>query len=334
VYTVEISTDPGFGTKVFTREDIPEDGSGTTSVTLPALPASAGDVTYYWRSFAVVDGTPGPMSPTQKFVVQQQIVIQQPTPIEPASGATVGQPRPTFRIKNSTFQGAAGPITYLFEVSASSSFSPLLASGSIGQQSDGQTAWSPSTDLPNGTVYWRALAKDATNSESSSYTSSVSFTVQPFDPHKAIFVFSPDGIADWPETTRITSVVFDPNALLVDFDRREGSDPWPETGGRNFGSLQYSLGICENIDDQWYCSAPIQFWKGRDLEAAGAPDLIPDLWYYDARRWGPMASHSLADGELIAVWVGSGNLRGGGGETYRERSNFAMVRFHQNYFGQ
>ena len=35
------------------------------------------------------------------------------------------------------------------------------------------------------------------------------------------------------------------------------------------GELQYTLGMCFNLSGQWFCSAAIQFWFGRDLDASG-----------------------------------------------------------------
>ena len=44
-----------------------------------------------------------------------------------------------------------------------------------------------------------------------------------------------------------------------------------------------------------------------------------------------MASHMPAPGELVAFWVGQGNLRADTVATNQERSNFALVRWGENY---
>ena len=88
--------------------------------------------------------------------------------------------------------------------------------------------------------------------------------------------------------------------------------------------------MCFNISNQWYCSAPIQFWAGRELEAAGSPDSIAELWYYDPKRWGPMSGHQPVNGELVVVFAGQGNLRGSG-NTYRERTDFVLLKFGESY---
>ncbi len=331
-YAIEVASDPGFVNKVFSQDGIAEAAGGTTPVNLNALPAGSGNVTYYWRSWAVVEGVAGPTSTTQSFVVQQQIVINAPALSSPAAGGTVSALRPTFVTKNAARQGAVGTITYVFQVSTASDFSTLAASSpAITEQPGGQTSWTPSSDLPTGTLYWRAQAKDDSNSEASGFAGAKSFVVEPFDPTKAIFLNNFPDIGSWPQTATITSVVFEDGFMLVDFDKRQGHDKWPEAGFGSDSGLQYTLGLCFNINDQWYCSAPIQFWEGRDLAASGPADSIGDNWYYDPARWGPMAGHQPAYGERVAVWVGQGNLRGGG-NTYRERSNFVVIPFGSDYY--
>lgn len=334
VYSVEVATDASFGTKVFTRDDIAEGSGGTTSVGLPSLPASAGDVTYYWRSWALVDGVTGPVSPTQTFLVQQQIIVNAPTLSDPDAGLTVSEFRPKFVTKNASRQGAVGTITYLFQVSKSSNFSSIEQEKTVTEQSGEQTSWTPDKDLPSGTLYWRVQARDDSNGEASSFTSARSFVVEPFDPKKAIFWDNFPDIALWPETAKITSVEFNRDGLIVEFDRRTSSDKWPEVSSADFGPLQYTLGLCYNISGQWHCSAPIQFWDGRDLGESGPVEDIPDNWYYDPRRWGPMSSHRPERGELVMVWVGQGNLRGVRGNTRAERSNFAPVRWDIDFFAK
>ena len=97
---------------------------------------------------------------------------------------------------------------------------------------------------------------------------------------------------------------------------------WPDAGF-GAGSIEYTLGLCFNIGGQWYCSAPIQFWYGRDLAAAAAPSSVHTTWFYDA-RWGPMNGYQPANGELVAIWAGEGNLRNSG-NTYMQRTNFVVV---------
>ena len=93
----------------------------------------------------------------------------------------------------------------------------------------------------------------------------------------------------------------------MDFDKRTGSGRWPnfpfDPGGApdpGGGGIQYTLGMCFNMSGHWYCSAAIQFWQDRDLEAGAAPSSIPQTWYYDS-RWSPMNGYLPAQGETVGI---------------------------------
>ena len=98
------------------------------------------------------------------------------------------------------------------------------------------------------------------------------------------------------------------------------------------GPLQYTLGMCRNIDSKWHCSAVIQFWEGRGLDETDAPSNFWRNWWYDSARWGPLGSNPPVEGELVGVFVGAGDMRG---RTWTratcpgicERSNIQFVPF-------
>lgn len=162
---------------------------------------------------------------------------------------------------------------------------------------------------------------------------------QPFDMHQAIILSNPPDLADWAETAKITVIDFLPNALIVDFDKRTGDGHWPnlpfEPGGPpGGGGIQYTLGMCFKINGQWFCSAVIQFWEGRDLEAAAAPSSVPQTWYYDPARWGPMVGYRPANDEIVGIFVTVGNTRGirsSAGLLATERSNVVLVPWGGGY---
>jgi hypothetical protein len=123
-------------------------------------------------------------------------------------------------------------------------------------------------------------------------------------------------------------VSFGPSDFFVDFDKRNGPNRWPDVPFGT-GSLQYTLGLCLNLfgRGQWYCSAVIQYWFGRDN---GASVHVGRDWYYDPVRWGPLAGYQPANGELVGIFVGAGNLRDksdGSGSYVLERSNVLLVPF-------
>jgi hypothetical protein len=87
--------------------------------------------------------------------------------------------------------------------------------------------------------------------------------------------------------------------------------------------------LCLNLygQGQWYCSAAIQYWFGRDN---GASENIGGDWYYDPARWGPLAGYQPGNGEIVGIFVGAGNLRDvvdGSGSYVLERSNVLLMPF-------
>jgi hypothetical protein len=322
-YSVEVATDSGFSNKVFTRDGIAEGSGSGTSLTLSNL---AGGQTYYWHWKAVLDGVTGPPSPTQQFTVGPQVVIDVPALVGPANGAVTGT-RPTLTVRNATRTGPAGPITYEFQIATAAGFGSILASGTAPEQSV-STSWTVVNELPEGDLFWRVRAVDAANGESSSFTAATAFTARRFNLHNAVILNNPSDLADWAETAQITRIDTS-GQMIVDFDKRTGPGRWPESPFGT-GAIQYTLGMCLNISGQWYCSAVVHFWDDRELEAGGAASEIAINWFYDA-RWGPMAGHQPAPGELVGLFVAQGNLRDNGNTTVKERSNVVLLPFGSSY---
>ena len=190
-YTVEVATDAGFANKIFSKDGIAEGSGGTTSLTVSNLP---GGVTYFWHWQTVIDGVIGPASPTQQFTVAQQVILNAPTTVDPASGGTATDARPTFVTKNATRSGPAGTIFYEFQVSTSSSFSSLLASATVQEQSGGQTSWTSPVDLPETTLFWRVRASNPSNTEVSGFSGGTSFEVQLFNMKRATIFNNPSDL--------------------------------------------------------------------------------------------------------------------------------------------
>lgn len=153
------------------------------------------------------------------------------------------------------------------------------------------------------------------------------------DLHDAVFHDNPTDLADWPETTTITSLVFQYNGqdgVHVEFSKQDGDGRWPDVTPPGWdGPLQYTLGMAEYIDGQWHASAAIQYWYG--LEASGGnvalDNQVAKNWYYDG-RWGEMAGYQPATGEMIGIFVVGGNVRGvtdGSQSPAKERSNVVVV---------
>lgn len=325
-YVFEVATDGGFSSIVQTKADIAP-GSGQTSVTLDRLTP---DKLYYWRARRVVAGYDGPNSKVRAFRVGPEIVLQAPAAVAPADGATTGS-TVSMAVGNVQRSGPAGLLTYLFEVSTSPSFDPLFFSGTV-PEGEGQTSTTSPRLTTNVTYFWRARANDPLNEVSSEFSAVRTFRAQPFDPTQARFHDNPPDLGSWPETSKITKIEFTPSAMIVDFDRREGPNRWPDVTPPGWsGSLQYTLGMCMNIAGQWHCSAVVQFWHGRALEDSGIPANMYFEWFYDAGRWKDLQYKRPQEGETVAIFVVSGDARQGTSFTRAtcprvcERTDFVLV---------
>lgn len=323
-YTFEVATDTGFASKVYTKE-VSEGSNGQTSVTIDKLPASK---TYYWRARSNVAGG-GPYSRSRSFIIGPEVILQTPTLAVPAQGATVTGRTATLTVNNVGRTGPAERVTYRFELSDSASFGNLLFVSSVPEQSGGQTSVQvTTTSTVAATYFWRVQASDPPNLVTTAFSQTSAFKYEPFSMRDATIWDNPPDLASWEETATITSIDMD-DYIVVDFDKRTGPGRWPESGFGS-GGIQYTLGMCLNINAHWHCSAAIQFWEGRELTAGGPPGYIAANWFYDA-RWGTMAGHQPDDGELVGFFVAQGNLRDSGQTSVKERSNVALVPFGSSY---
>jgi hypothetical protein len=331
-YVFEVASDENFATLVYSKDGIPEGGNGQTEHQLPVL---AGPLAknYVWRARVKIGNVVGPNSTGRAFGVGAQVVIGAPALVAPGAGATLGD-KGLLTVSNASVTGPAGQIAYRFEVSDTSDFRSLAFVSTVGQSAN-QTSTSMTARLvTNGTYFWRVQASDPSTAVTGPYSSIGNFKYVPFDMASATIVNSPPDLGRWPETAKITSVEFTGGAFLVDFDRRTGSNRWPDVTPPGWsGALQYTLGLCGNISGQWNCSAVVQFWFGRSLADSAPPHLVGVEWFYDPIRWPGMAGYQPRDGETVGLFVGSGNLRDGGAFTQAscpricERSNVAFVQW-------
>jgi len=197
----------------------------------------------------------------------------------------------------------------------------------------GQTSTVVNVQLKTGTnYYWRAQASDPLNGVTTAFTNGLNFTYSSFDMRQASIWNNPPDLGSWPETTSITFIQFGNGNFSFDFDKRTGPNRWPDVPFGPGGSLQFTLGMCLNIGGHWNCSAPIQYWYGRDTVASAN---IGQDWFYDPARWGPMAGHQPGYGEQVGFFVAAGNLRNisdkNQGSYAVERSHVLMLPWGQNY---
>ncbi|HUL74651.1 MAG TPA: hypothetical protein VLT86_16190 [Vicinamibacterales bacterium] len=316
VYNVEVASDSGFANKVFTRDGIPEGSGGTTAVTISVL---NGNANYYWRWRAVVSGIAGEPSTTQSFFVKPNIVLNPPTLLTPASGASVNVPRPTFTVVNSTFSGSPGPITYEFQVSATSNFNSLIASGSV-TQSAAQTSFTPASDLPVGTTFWRARARDLTNGVDSPFASASFERKAGLDLSTVIYQLGPN-IASWPETKTITNVTFDHDAGQLCISAT-GEDwpavPFPFDESVTVEGNQWSF---VQINGQWYGGANSWYRPGQECKTEGGADYFSDGF----PGIQPIGSVRLHPGDVWAVALSTPARAWPAGRSLDHRSNVVFI---------
>lgn len=330
-YNLEVATDAGLANKIVNQTGIAEGTGGTTSVTLTTLQGG----TYYWRWHAVIDGVAGEASSIQSFVVQPQIILNSPTNAPANVGLTPGSAtqsaRPTFAVTNATHTGPVGPIFYLFQVSTSASFATITMSATVPEQANSTTtSWTPTSDLALGTYYWRAQASDPQDTETSAFTSTISFVRNnPFlDMTTATIINSPGDLASWAETATVT-LIDTTQYVILDHDQRTGPGTWPDVPF-GAGSLQYTLGMCANIVGHWYCSGVVQFWNGRELSAGGDVNQIGSNWFYG--RWGQLNGYQPAQGEIVGLFAAAGNLRDNAGPFIaKERTKVVLIPWGSVY---
>jgi hypothetical protein len=330
-YTFEVASDTAFTKLDVSKTGVAAGTGGTTSLALDKL---AGGRAYFWRVLAKPASGTGPYSAIRTFTVGPEVVLQTPTLASPINGAQAFSPV-SLVITNISRTGPVGPIVYTIDVSADSGFGNLLYNADAAEQPGGQTTVSATiSGLANGsTYYWRVKATDNTNKITTPYSSVASFVAQSFNFATVRNWDNPPDVGVWPESTRITSVEFTGNAMRVDFDRREGSNRWPDQIPPGFaGALQYTLGMCRFVENGWHCSAVVEFWHGRSIDDTAPPSRFWREWWYDSARWGPLATNPPQEGETIGVYVGSGDLRGRAWTRATcpgvcERSNIVFVKF-------
>ncbi|MEO7191071.1 MAG: hypothetical protein ABI051_08440 [Vicinamibacterales bacterium] len=318
-YAVEVSNNASFASPVVALDGIEQGGSGTTTATLPQL---AGNITYFWRSRAIVDGVAGEPSTVRSFFVRPNLVINAPGLQQPATGASVFAPRPTFTVANATRTGPAGTIFYDFQVSNSAAFGTVIASATV-QEQNTTTSWTPNADLPEGNLFWRVRAKEITLGVTGPFSNAAGFERRfGLDLAKAVIAFGPGHVATWPETVKLNNVFFqsfDTEILCTEYE-----DPgWPEApffGGPD--TVYANQWVFINRGGTWYGGAAAwmrawpQFCK-RDYDQDFFKDSLGGVF--------PFNETVLHTGDVIGVMITSPARAWPEMKTVDQRSNVVMV---------
>jgi hypothetical protein len=321
-YTFEVASDSGFATKVFSKEGVVA-GSGTTSLKIDKLTPNK---SYFWRARAQSGSLAGPYSEARGFGIGPEVILAQPTHVDPQPNATVGE-QPTLNVNNVARSGPNGPIFYRFEIAETAAFSSLVYSATVSERTDRpSTTHDVTIKLVEKTYFWRVIATDPANAVTSVASAPSPMAVQPFSLLQATILDSPDNFAFFAETAKITTLIMGPYGINVDFTKKNGPDRWPDIYPPGFaGPIQYCLGMAWKIDGHWYASAPIEMWNERP-EGGGPPQEYALNWFYNPVRWAPMTFHQPQPGETIGFFVVAGDVRGfNSNQKYQERSNVVLV---------
>jgi hypothetical protein len=165
----EVASDVNFQTLLHQADRVDPGADGRTAYRLPE-PLGTGH-TYYWRSRADDGANTGPYSFTSSFTVIDDVVIETPTPVEPAGKLSTN--RPVFRVRNGRISGTTEAY-YRFEIGTAPDPKSVAAVLTAIPGANGETTVSLG-DLPWATtLYWRVHGSDGTTQ--SPYSAVVSFT--------------------------------------------------------------------------------------------------------------------------------------------------------------
>lgn len=148
---------------------------------------------------------------------------------------------------------------------------------------------------------------------------------------------SPPSFASWPITAQITALDIAPTGgvgsggIVPSHTRMEGPERWPDvTFLGSTGTIYFTLWFALNIGGTWHVAGAQQYWYEPGLRMCGIPSGWTTNIFYDAGRWGEMSGYPIAEGEIIGVFVASGDHRSRtdeAGSTVLERSPVVLFPF-------
>jgi hypothetical protein len=174
-YLFEVAADAAFSGILYSNVVAP--GDGQTSYRLPD--ALAPDRSYYWRSRAQDGANTGPYSLPMEFQIVTGTVFSAPVLITPIDNIVVGNLRPRFSWLNAQRTGSSGPVSYVIQLSDTSSFA-LSVTVTVPEQAGSETSVDPPQNLPaNRQGFWRVHAFDSSGAGPWSITQSFSTPAAP-----------------------------------------------------------------------------------------------------------------------------------------------------------
>ncbi len=321
-YSVEVASDSAFTKKVFTKDSITENASGTTSVTLSTLD---GATTYYWRSRATVAGTAGEYSSVRSFSIGPRVVVDKPVLSGPTSGQTF-YAVPTLTTKNATRVGPVTTMRYTFQLSTSASFSSIAQQATVVEGTGGTagvggtTSWTPTITLSETTYYWRVRAADDGTGEASSFSDSLNWVQKKgIDLTKIVITLGAQSYPSWPQTNTVTDAYHEGDRECI---TTEG-EAWPTTGFFGDPSVQVEGNIWNflQIDGTWYAGAGHWYRPGQDCKGE-----VDDLFFIEGFLGAyPFSTFRPYDGLIFGIGVSTPARVWPDMKTLDHRSNVVLI---------
>jgi hypothetical protein len=154
-YSFDIASDAAFKTIVFARSGVEPNPGTETQFQLPEKLAAG---TYWWRTRAEDGANTSAYSTVKSFVVMADVVLSPPVPSSPATGTTLSDLSPTFRVKAGNRSGVTAPIDYILQVANNSSFTSIAATFTVHETWPETTIDNNYSFLHQRTYYWRVRA--------------------------------------------------------------------------------------------------------------------------------------------------------------------------------
>jgi hypothetical protein len=316
-YTVELATSDAFSTIYRTIEGVAEGAGTTTTVTVGNLP---GATTFFWRWRTVIDGVTGEASSPGSFFVRPQVILGVPDAEQPAANRDIYTPRPTFTVRNGTRTGPVGPITYTFEVSTVNTFATVVTRATGVAEGNVRTSWTPASDLPEATLYWRARAIDVENDEAGPWTTGIRFErKRGIDLTQVVYQWGAN-ITNWAETSEITSAYHRDGQLCI-FHTKLGI--WPVQNFFDAGPiLEGNQQIFALIGGTWYSGSADWYRPSQACKTVDnliGPDSFPGA--------NPIGNWRPQPGEIFGVMATTPARMWPYMKTLDERSNVVLIQW-------
>jgi len=179
-YVVELASDAGFNTKLYTHPRIePASGAQTSVIVDAKLGAEA---TYYWRVKAEDGANASEFSSAAHFDIVVPVVIDPPVPMSPVNSEITSNNTPDLVLGNGRVEGRAGSVEYVYEVARDGGFNDVVAVARVPRSGNGTTVHS-TAPLPAGALlFWRATATNGILTSARSATQSFRTPVPPAPP--------------------------------------------------------------------------------------------------------------------------------------------------------